>query len=215
MHHTNLNMFTPPTHTCSLPPPHPTPTPNECTGMDGYRLDGKALTVRLAGQKDPPRRTGLGFTEGGGGGHSHGHGHPPAPPGVPPPMPPGVSRERETVALEREEWGLGWKVVLNSEGSESCTMPHCVSLCVLCCDECCAAGLTLPHPCALSSSSLAAVTAAAAAGNAAGSYPGAPPPYGPPPPGAYPYQPGPPPPYGTTCWSHCRHCKHDGWLVDV
>ena len=64
-------------------------------GMAGYKLDGKSLTVKFAGERDPPRRTGLGYNAAGDGGaggvdgqrgqHGYSHPQPPAPPGAPPP----------------------------------------------------------------------------------------------------------------------------------
>jgi hypothetical protein len=56
-------------------------------GMQGYRMEGKSLTVSIAGQKDPPRhRAGLGFDRGDrdrhhGHRHDHHHGPPGGPPG--------------------------------------------------------------------------------------------------------------------------------------
>lgn len=89
---------------CFLVPSHPLVSPAwpvltcfvvagcRCAGMDGYRMDGKALTVRIAGQKDPPRtRSGRGDNEGGEDrvGQLRGpHGVMYAPPGAPP-VPPG------------------------------------------------------------------------------------------------------------------------------
>jgi hypothetical protein len=55
--------------------------------MQGYRMEGKSLTVSIAGQKDPPRhRAGLGFDRGDrdrhhGHRHDHHHGPPGGPPG--------------------------------------------------------------------------------------------------------------------------------------
>lgn len=84
--------------------------------MDGYKLDGKALHVRIAGQKDPPRnRSGLGHPDrdhhrGDRGHYDHGmHGQPPPPGGALPPHMPGVCE----VLLCFVEWSvqLGYESV--------------------------------------------------------------------------------------------------------